>query len=93
VSHHTTKSGQSQQKKVNSSGRGGGSDGTQKGAAIVASHDRAQQLSESSDMQIDPNEPTYCFCQQVSYGEMVACDNSDVSNMLCLIRCILIYVV
>ena len=23
----------------------------------------------------DPNEPRYCFCNQVSYGEMIACDN------------------
>jgi hypothetical protein len=31
------------------------------------------------DMPVDPNEPTYCLCQQVSYGEMIACDNADVS--------------
>lgn len=31
------------------------------------------------DMPIDPNEPLYCYCQQISYGEMVACDNTDVS--------------
>lgn len=31
------------------------------------------------DMSVDPNEPLYCYCQQVSYGEMVACDNADVS--------------
>jgi hypothetical protein len=30
------------------------------------------------DLPVDPNEPTYCFCNQVSYGEMVACDNPDV---------------
>ncbi|XP_015574058.2 PHD finger protein ING1 [Ricinus communis] len=29
------------------------------------------------DCPVDPNEPTYCFCQQVSYGEMVACDNPN----------------
>lgn len=29
------------------------------------------------DMPVDPNEPTYCLCQQVSYGEMVGCDNVD----------------
>ena len=23
------------------------------------------------DMPVDPNEPTYCLCQQVSYGEMI----------------------
>ena len=27
------------------------------------------------DMPVDPNEPTYCLCQQVSYGEMIGCDN------------------
>nr|KAG5695768.1 hypothetical protein BaRGS_013856 [Batillaria attramentaria] len=26
---------------------------------------------------IDPNEPTYCLCQQVSYGEMIGCDNME----------------
>ena len=26
---------------------------------------------------IDPDEPTYCLCDQVSYGEMICCDNSD----------------
>ncbi|XP_040274646.1 inhibitor of growth protein 2 [Bufo bufo] len=26
---------------------------------------------------IDPNEPTYCLCNQVSYGEMIGCDNEE----------------
>ncbi|NXS11849.1 ING2 protein, partial [Neodrepanis coruscans] len=26
---------------------------------------------------IDPNEPTYCLCNQVSYGEMIGCDNEQ----------------
>ncbi|KAL5218543.1 hypothetical protein ABZP36_019227 [Zizania latifolia] len=29
------------------------------------------------ELPVDPNEPTYCHCNQVSYGEMVACDNTD----------------
>lgn len=29
------------------------------------------------DMPIDPDEPTYCFCNQVSFGEMVGCDNDS----------------
>ncbi|KAG1051786.1 hypothetical protein G6F46_004426 [Rhizopus delemar] len=33
--------------------------------------------SSDTDMSIDPNEPLYCYCQQVSFGEMVACDNAD----------------
>lgn len=28
--------------------------------------------------EIDPNEPTYCTCDKVSFGEMIACDNDDV---------------
>jgi hypothetical protein len=36
-------------------------------------------VTSVADMPIDPNEPLYCYCQQVSYGEMVACDNDDVS--------------
>ncbi|XP_067935879.1 inhibitor of growth protein 3-like [Watersipora subatra] len=31
----------------------------------------------SSDWAFDPNEPRYCVCNQVSYGEMVGCDNAD----------------
>ncbi|BFZ24476.1 hypothetical protein BsWGS_27515 [Bradybaena similaris] len=29
----------------------------------------------SLDMQVDPNEPVYCSCKSVSYGEMIGCDN------------------
>ncbi|KAK1136666.1 hypothetical protein K0M31_020455 [Melipona bicolor] len=33
--------------------------------------------SDNPDWTYDPNEPRYCICNQVSYGDMVACDNSD----------------
>lgn len=29
------------------------------------------------DQPIDPNEPTYCVCHQVSFGDMIACDNES----------------
>ncbi|VDD95764.1 unnamed protein product [Enterobius vermicularis] len=29
------------------------------------------------DLPIDPNEPVYCVCRQVSFGNMVMCDNKD----------------
>lgn len=38
------------------------------------------QPSDVLDMPVDPNEPTYCLCHQVSYGEMIGCDNPDVSS-------------
>lgn len=41
--------------------------------------DGAPHPSDVLDMPVDPNEPTYCLCHQVSYGEMIGCDNPDVS--------------
>jgi len=29
------------------------------------------------EMPIDPNEPTYCLCKRVSYGQMIGCDNPN----------------
>jgi len=31
---------------------------------------------------VDPSEPRYCICNEVSYGDMVACDNTDVSSKI-----------
>ncbi|CAI9732033.1 of growth 1-like [Octopus vulgaris] len=38
---------------------------------------KKEKESEKSpiDPPIDPDEPTYCECNQVSYGEMIGCDN------------------
>ncbi|XP_041633097.1 inhibitor of growth protein 5 isoform X1 [Drosophila kikkawai] len=57
--------------------------GAQKKAAEVddsekeSSHTAATHPSDVMDMPVDPNEPTYCLCHQVSYGEMIGCDNPD----------------
>ncbi|KAM4809059.1 inhibitor of growth protein 2 [Rhinophrynus dorsalis] len=42
---------------------------------------KAKQEREVSPIPfaIDPNEPTYCLCNQVSYGEMIGCDNEECS--------------
>ncbi|KAH8305408.1 hypothetical protein KR018_002816, partial [Drosophila ironensis] len=61
--------------------------GAQKKAAEVddsekeTSHTAATHPSDVMDMPVDPNEPTYCLCHQVSYGEMIGCDNPDVSTI------------
>lgn len=33
-----------------------------------------KRASLNSEPPVDPNEPVYCYCGQVSWGEMVACD-------------------
>jgi len=30
---------------------------------------------QDDNMEVDPNEPKYCICNRVSYGDMVACEN------------------
>ncbi|XP_069620969.1 inhibitor of growth protein 3 isoform X1 [Ranitomeya imitator] len=46
------------------------------------SHQQTAAIPETDsnsqvDWTYDPNEPRYCICNQVSYGEMVGCDNQD----------------
>lgn len=36
---------------------------------------RSTSPPELANVEIDPDEPTYCLCDQVSYGEMIGCDN------------------
>lgn len=31
----------------------------------------------TTQMVVDPNEPRYCYCQQVSHGEMIGCDDPE----------------
>ncbi|GMJ08300.1 INHIBITOR OF GROWTH 1, ARABIDOPSIS THALIANA INHIBITOR OF GROWTH 1 [Hibiscus trionum] len=74
----TTKSGRSSQ-----SGRGGRKKTRMATAATAAA--AATEVAAAAenptgielDLPVDPNEPTYCLCNQVSYGEMVACDNPN----------------
>ncbi|KAF4348371.1 hypothetical protein CsatB_025521 [Cannabis sativa] len=52
-------------------------------AAVSASTEPATAPSNLTMMDlevpVDPNEPTYCSCKQVSHGAMVACDNPSCS--------------
>ncbi|KAI8072499.1 hypothetical protein BC940DRAFT_292725 [Gongronella butleri] len=41
------------------------------------SKQNAEAAISQSDLRIDPNEPVYCYCRQVSFGDMIACDNED----------------
>ncbi len=41
--------------------------------------DIVDEVNPLGSWNVDPNEPRYCLCNDVSYGEMVGCDNEDVS--------------
>ncbi|XP_051555101.1 inhibitor of growth protein 5-like [Myxocyprinus asiaticus] len=49
----------------------------QKNSPSVSEALLSMHPSDVLDMPVDPNEPTYCLCSQVSYGEMIGCDNAD----------------
>ena len=43
--------------------------------------DKADVMQYEAIEDIDPNEPRYCLCGDVSYGPMIACDYENVSPL------------
>ncbi|XP_024022422.1 PHD finger protein ING1 [Morus notabilis] len=62
---------------VDGGAKSGGRGGRKKYQSFLTTSPPANPTGMDLDIPVDPNEPTYCFCNQVSYGEMVACDNPD----------------
>ncbi|KAF2857652.1 hypothetical protein K470DRAFT_260593 [Piedraia hortae CBS 480.64] len=50
--------------------------GEEEAEAAAEAEEDSGSGSEGHDPD-DPNEPKYCYCNRGSYGEMVACDNSE----------------
>lgn len=49
---------------------------------------KRKEESEPEEPQSPNNEPLYCYCNQVSYGEMVGCDGSDCAREWFHLPCI-----
>ncbi|KAK5998103.1 Transcriptional regulatory protein PHO23 [Cladobotryum mycophilum] len=47
-----------------------------------------QGEDDEEDGDIDADEPTYCYCNSVSYGEMVACDSDDCAREWFHLACV-----
>ena len=47
------------------------------GTSISTGNSLGLSNSTIVDVPIDPNEPVYCICRQVSFGDMIACDNNS----------------
>ena len=56
-------------------GGGGGGGNPKRGAKKAPEKERSSSPPDLANVDIDPDEPTYCLCDQVSYGEMIGCDN------------------
>ena len=61
--------------------KGNSKDTLKRNKGGVSSHSSKDVMNNSpnalyDEPPIDPDEPTYCLCEQVSFGEMICCDNS-----------------
>ena len=71
--------------------RGSGAAATAKKAAEGAANAKAKEEAvkleeEAAGEEIDPDEPRYCVCGDVSYGTMICCENNDVSSISELVK-------
>ena len=46
-------------------------------AAKAADEDSSPEIEDDSSEKAGDGEPTYCYCESISYGEMVGCDAKD----------------
>lgn len=51
--------------------------GSGSGSGAVNDASEPEDVEEEENLDSSNEEPRYCYCQQVSYGEMVACDAED----------------
>lgn len=65
---------------------------SKRGAGGAQKKDRGQTAEAEAEVEvdeegnvIDPNEARYCFCNRVSFGTMVMCENDSVSDNLVMI--------
>ncbi|XP_068759972.1 inhibitor of growth protein 3-like [Montipora capricornis] len=56
-------------------------------SAQVTEQEAAVAAAAVPDWVYDPNEPRYCLCNQIYYGEMVGCDNPESYRMVSLWLC------
>lgn len=57
-------------------------------AAAAAHDDETSSLPAEDDEDIDMDEPRYCYCNGVSYGEMVGCDMESCSREWFHLKCV-----
>ncbi|CAI6351999.1 unnamed protein product [Macrosiphum euphorbiae] len=78
--HFDRKSSTNQNKKKTTS--------TKKSKAQPAKNKKIDSGSESSDSDGDDLQPTYCICEEISYGDMVGCDNDLCPLEWCHFGCV-----
>lgn len=49
----------------------------QQAATVVPNDDENSSMPEDEEEEEDEEEKRYCYCNGVSYGEMVGCDNEE----------------
>jgi hypothetical protein len=57
-------------------------------AAKADDEDDEEAANVDEDGEEEGDEPRYCYCNEVSYGEMVACDNENCARQWFHLRCV-----
>lgn len=71
----TSNGGAAAQKRANAAATGGKKKKRKARQGNQNQHREDTPPPPEDDLAIDPDEPTYCLCDQISYGEMILCDN------------------
>jgi len=48
-----------------------------KGSYKKKKHEKKIDQLLAMDSNVDPNEPVYCICNRIAFGDMIACDNEE----------------
>lgn len=67
---------------------GSGSQAGGRASSTKAQKTEDKPVPMSDKPVVDPNEPKYCYCEEISYGEMVACDNDDCERKWFHFQCV-----
>lgn len=69
------KSGRAGQTGSGAASTGSTASGGAQAGSLTAGSGRDRDVTPPQEEAIDPDEPTYCLCDQISFGEMILCDN------------------
>lgn len=90
-SHASSESGNAQSERMSTRDkRRRGDKEAEEARKLAFAEELASENGEEADVEDDEeeeNEPRYCYCNEVSYGFMVACDNDDCARQWFHMRC------
>lgn len=86
--HHRSRASRNNEVPAKRSHKKGAGLAAQLAAAQAAEADDGTSGQGDDDEEDDENEPRYCYCNQVSFGEMVGCDSDECKREWFHLQCV-----